>query len=305
MSGEERFELSLEAAKAHEEGFAPVMRRWAERLVDEAGIAPGRRVLDVACGTGIVARTVADRMGDATSVVGLDLNDARLEVARELRPDIEWRQGDAVELPFADGSFDAVLCQAGLMFVPDVTKALAEMSRVTRAGGTVAVMVWDRVGSQPAYDPLIEIAARHAGPDAVTQLGTYFALGDLDELTSRLGSADLHVTHATTHETIVRFPSVDAFVLAEVDATPLAERLTEEQLSAILEDTRESLRPFVEDDGQAAISIRGHRVIAAKVREDPDRREVGRPPGRPTPHPTTPRSGRRIRPPGRRRRRSR
>ena len=227
MSGEERFERSLEAAKAHEEGFVPVMRGFAERLVDEAGIAPGQHVLDVARGTGIVARTVADRVGDATSVVGLDLNDARLAVARELRPAIEWRQGDAVELPFADGSFDAVLSQAGLMFVPDVTKALAEMSRVTRAGGTVAVMVWDHVGSQPAYDPLIEVVARHAGPDAMTLLDVYFALGDLDELTPRLGSADLHVTAATTDETIVRFPSVELFVLAEVDATPLAERITE------------------------------------------------------------------------------
>jgi ubiquinone/menaquinone biosynthesis C-methylase UbiE len=264
MSADETFQLSLEAARAYEEGFVPTLRVWAERLVDEASIAPDQRVLDIACGTGIVARTVADRRGDATGIVGLDLNEAMLTVARELRPDVEWRQGNAMELPFADGSFDVVLCQAGLMFVPDVTETLAEMSRVTRAGGTVAVMVWDRLGSQPAYDPLIEVAARHAGPDAIALLGTYFALGDLDELTSRLGSVDLHVTAATTDETSMPFPSVDAFVMTEVEATPLAERLTEEQLGAILADARDALRPFVEDDGRAAIAIRGHRVIASR-----------------------------------------
>jgi SAM-dependent methyltransferase len=263
MSTSETFRLSLEAAEAYEAGFVPALfAGWAGRLVDEAGISPGQRVLDVACGTGIVARTAADRVGEGGSVTGLDLNDAMLTVARRLRPDLEWRQGDAAELPFPDGSFDVVLCQSGLMFFPDVPKALREMGRVCRGGGTVGLQVWDRRESQPAYAPFIDAAACHAGPDAIELLGTYFNRGDLDELASALSSAGLDVRTVRTEESSLRFPSIDAFVMTEVNATPLGERVADDVLGAVVEDARRVLRPFAIPDGGVAIPIRGHVVTA-------------------------------------------
>jgi ubiquinone/menaquinone biosynthesis C-methylase UbiE len=260
----ETFQIPQEAAESYETMFVPALfGPWSAFLVEEAGLTRGERVLDVACGTGIVARTVADRLGPQATVIGLDLNEAMLTVARRLRPDIEWRQGDAAELPFPDGSFDVVLCQSGLMFFPDVPQALREMARVVTPGGTVAVQVWDRREAQPAYAPFIEVAARHAGPEAIDLLSTYFSRGDLDELSTLLASAGLEVTAIRTRETTLKFGSVDELVMTEVHSTPLAERLSEQILHRILDDTREALSSFVTDGG-AEIPIRGHVVRTEK-----------------------------------------
>jgi len=117
MSATETFRISIERAEAYEAQFVPALfEEWAGRLVAAAGVSPGHRVLDIACGTGIVARTAAGVVGDGENVVGLDLNEAMLTVARRVRPDLGWRQGDAARLPFPDRSFDVVLCQSGLMF---------------------------------------------------------------------------------------------------------------------------------------------------------------------------------------------
>jgi ubiquinone/menaquinone biosynthesis C-methylase UbiE len=104
-SSVETFRISLEAAEVYEAKFVPALfAEWAPHLVDAAGVVPGQAVLDVASGTGIVAREAADRMGGSGNVVGLDLNEAMLAVARGLRSDIEWRQGDAAALPFPDAA---------------------------------------------------------------------------------------------------------------------------------------------------------------------------------------------------------
>jgi ubiquinone/menaquinone biosynthesis C-methylase UbiE len=101
-SSTETFQITAEQAEMYEATFVPaVFADWAPPLVDAAGIQPGQSILDVACGTGIVARTAAASVGSTGRVVGLDLNDAMLGVARRVRPDIEWRQGDAASLPFA------------------------------------------------------------------------------------------------------------------------------------------------------------------------------------------------------------
>src|SRR5688500_3599509 len=120
----ESFQIPLEAAEAYETAFVPAFfAQWAPILCDAAGVTAGQRILDVACGTGIVARTAADRVG-AANVVGVDLNEAMLTVARRVRPDVDWRQGDATALPLDDGSVDTVLCQMALMFFPDRVEAL-------------------------------------------------------------------------------------------------------------------------------------------------------------------------------------
>jgi ubiquinone/menaquinone biosynthesis C-methylase UbiE len=138
----ETFQLSLAAAEAYESKFVPALfAEWAPHLVHIAGVAPGQTVLDVACGTGIVARTSADLLGGHGRVVGLDLNEAMLTVAGRLRPDLEWRHGDAQTLPFADQSFDTVLCQMALMFFPDRVRAVKEMARVVARERIVALSV--------------------------------------------------------------------------------------------------------------------------------------------------------------------
>lgn len=261
----ETFQIPVAAAELYEAKFVPALfGEWAPHLVDAAGVAPGHAVLDVACGTGVVAREAARRVGERGKVVGVDLNPAMLAVARRLRPDLEWRQADAAALPFADGSFDVVLCQAALMFFPDVARALREMARVVTADGTVAVQVWGRLGSQPAYGPFVEVAARHAGPEAVNLLGAYWVLGDLGALTALFQSAGLQVTATRTRLGTARFDSIDELVTTEVESTPLVERISDETYRWILADSRQALAQFRTETGRVEAPIEGHLLTARR-----------------------------------------
>ena len=259
------FQISTEAAEVYERKFVPALfAEWAEHLVEAAGIAPGQSVLDVACGTGVVARAVARRLGGRGSVVGLDLNEGMLELARRMRPDIEWQQGDAAELPFPTASFDAVLCQAALMYFPDRAKALSEMARVVTPQGTVAVQVWGRLESQPGYRLFAEIAARHAGPEARDLISSYFSLGDLDLVFGLFDRGGLEVVGTLTRLGTVRFGSIDEFVKAEIESSPLIERISDDVFRRIVEDGAEALAEFQTEDGRAEIPIEGHLVTARK-----------------------------------------
>jgi ubiquinone/menaquinone biosynthesis C-methylase UbiE len=262
----ETFRLSAAAAELYESRFVPALfAEWAPRLIDLADVTPGQAVLDVACGTGIVARTVADRQRGQGRVVGLDLNEAMLDVARRVGPAIEWRQGDAARLPFPEASFDVALCQMAFMFFPDRTQVLREMARVVTTGGTVAFSVPSRLQSQPAYAPFVELAARHAGPAAVDLLGTYFISGDLEELRGLVEAAGLRLTATRTYLGTVRCPSIDAFVATEVESTPLRERISDDVYARIRDGARQVLAPFAKPDGAAEIPLEGH-VIAARKR---------------------------------------
>jgi len=265
MPTTEDFQVSIDAAEQYEASFVPaIFAEWAPLLADIAGVEPGHSVLDVACGTGIVARTVADRLAGRGRVVGVDRNDGMLAVARRVRPDLEWRQGDVAALPFDDRSFDAVLCQMALMFFPDRTAALRAMGRVGRPGGVVALAVPASLEEQPAYGPFVEMAARVAGPEAVSLLSTYWSCGDLRELQNTVTGAGLDVTEVRTHAGTARFASPDALAVTEVEASPLAARLGPEQYAAIRAGAGEVLAPFTGPDGTLAAPLHGH-LVAARV----------------------------------------
>jgi SAM-dependent methyltransferase len=258
------FQLSVEAAEAYEARFVPaIFAEWAPHLVEAAGVAPGRAVLDVACGTGVVARTAADRMDGRGRVAGADLNEGMLAVAGRLRPDIEWHRADAADLPFEDGSFDAVLCQSALMFFPDRVRALREMARVARAGGTVAVQAWDLLEAQEGYGAMYGAFARHLGPEATELGGTLWALGDLELLGSLFEAGGLTVTGIRTRVGVVRFPSAAEAVATEIDATPLAARIDPGTHRRILDAGVEAMAPFVVDGGRVELPIGGHLVTAS------------------------------------------
>ena len=258
------FQLSVEAAETYEARFVPaIFAGWAPHLVEAAGVAPGQAVLDVACGTGVVARTAADRMGGRGRVAGADLNEGMLAVARRLRPDIEWHQADAAGLPFEDGSFDAVLCQSALMFFPDRVGALREMARVAAPDGTVAVQVWDLLEAQEGYGAMYGAFARHLGPE-VAELGdAYWALGDLELLGSLFEAAGLTVTGVRTRVGTVRFGSAAEAVATEIDATPLGARIDPRPRRRILDAGVEAMARFVVDGGRVGLPIGGHLVTAS------------------------------------------
>ena len=261
----ETFQIPLEVAETYEASFVPALfAEWAPVLVEFANVSAGQSVLDVACGTGIVSRTVADRIGETERLVGMDLNDAMLTVARRVRPDIEWQQGDVAAIPFPDASFDVVLCQMAMMFFPDRVRALREMGRVSTSGGTVAVLVPSSLDAQPVWGPFVDIAAKHAGGDARSLLETYWSCGDLEALKSVFETAGLEVTATRSRVGTARFGSVDALVETEVNSTPLVDRLTEPVFARILAETRDALDPFTTSDGALEGPIECHLLAATK-----------------------------------------
>lgn len=259
----ETFELTPQQAEFYETKFVPALfGEWAPLLVDAAGVRPGASVLDVACGTGVVARAAAERVGDGGKVAGVDRAPAMLDIAARLLPSAEFHLGDAARLPFDDDSFDHVLCQAGLMFFPDARAALAEMARVVTPTGTVGLHVWGRLESSTGYLPFVEVAARHAGPEAIELLSAYHVHGDLEALTRLVRSAGLDVTATTTRLGAMRYDSIDEFLTIEVEGTPLVDRIDEPTYARIRADAHEALGRFVTGSGRVELPIEGHLVVA-------------------------------------------
>lgn len=266
----ETFKVPLEAAEIYEARFVPaIFAEWAGLLVGAAKVRPGQSVLDVACGTGIVARTVSDAVGPTGTVVGLDANPAMLTVARRVRPDLTWQEGDAGALPFPDGGFDVVLCQMALMFFPDRAGALAEMARVATDGGTVGLVVPAAITDQPAYGRVVDIVAAEAGGSAASLLDTYWSCGDRDELRSTAAAAGLRVESIHTHLGTASFGSSDDLVATEVEGSPLADRIDSPAYDRIKERCRTALAEFVTADGALAAPLRGHIVVATPARRPP------------------------------------
>ncbi len=179
--------------------FEPYARDFASRV----HVPEGARVLELACGTGILTRHLRETLPATVRIVATDLNEAMIDHARDrLRPEgnIEWRQTDATSLPFADSSFDAVLCQFGLMFFPDKDAALREIRRVLCPRGTFVFNVWDEI----AHNDLVRIAddvIRNTFPDdPPTFYATPFGFSDperLHGLLERNGFADVNVQHVS------------------------------------------------------------------------------------------------------------
>ena len=172
-------------AQVYDEFFVPALfQQWGGVIADMARVAPGQRVLDVACGTGVLACAAAERVGRDGAVTGLDPNDEMLAVARGKSARIEWRNGRAESLPFADASFDRVASQFGLMFFEDKAAGLREMMRVLRPGGRLAVAVCDALDHSPGYAVLAELLQRLFGATVADAFRAPFALGERKQLRS-------------------------------------------------------------------------------------------------------------------------
>jgi len=134
--------------KLYEKYLVPlIFEPYAADLVSRLTSQPLARVLEIAAGTGVVTRRLASVLPESVSIVATDLNQAMLNLASEVgtkRP-VEWRQADAMRLPFDDSAFDAVVCQFGVMFFPEKSKAFSEARRVLRSGGVFMFNVWDRI----------------------------------------------------------------------------------------------------------------------------------------------------------------
>lgn len=160
MGQEEQRQLRGTGAEMYERGLVPaIFAPWAAVLIKQAALQRGERVLDVACGTGVVARLAAKPVGSTGRIIGLDKDAERLAVACSLPPvpgvSLEWQESNALAMPFADASFDALLCQQGLQFFPDRPAALREMHRALVPGGRLILSVWGSLEQCPGYAALV------------------------------------------------------------------------------------------------------------------------------------------------------
>lgn len=251
-------------AATYEELMVPTLfEPWVHKKISLAEVQPSDRVLDVACGTGAVARAAADRTAIDWTVCGLDPNPGMLAVAEEKAPGIVWKEGVAEEVPCSTNAFDVVFCQFGMMFFEDPTKALREMSRVLAPGGRCIVSVFDSLDYVPGYNVLTRVFEQIVGAEVAQALQHPFSMGNKNELQSICDDAELSSAKITTHEAAAHFPDVRTMVLADVKGWfPFAGiELDDEQIEHVIQQAESALDAFIGSDGQVSFPVRAHFII--------------------------------------------
>jgi ubiquinone/menaquinone biosynthesis C-methylase UbiE len=253
-------------ADVYDEQFVPALfRHWGPVLCDAANITSGQRVLDVACGTGALTVAVADRVSPGGAVLGLDANPEMLAVARRKHADIEWHDGRAESLPFADASFDAVVSQFGLMFFDDRVAALREMQRVLRPGGRLAVAVCDALDQSPGYASLAALLERLFGKGVADAFRAPFVLGDAVALRVLCADAGIAGASVVQRQGTVHFASIDALVSTErACAWTLGGLLDDAQFERLRREAQSTFLPFVDASGTVSFAMPALLVNAPK-----------------------------------------
>ena len=270
MTDLRHWDVGANVAVSYERYLVPaVFRPWALDLVAAAVPRAGERVLDLACGTGIVARLAAPAVGLAGRITGVDSNEQMLAVARSL-PDsqgITWRVGTATALPFADQTFDLVLCQQGLPFFPDRAAALREMARVLVPGGRVALTVWRSLRHNPTFAALVEAVDRYCGAQATATVRLSFTLGEAPELIGLLAQAGFSAIVARPVAKTLRFASPEAFVLQYGAGSPLAAavaQLDPQTRAALAAEVRVVVDAYADDRG-LLVPMEAHMMVAQRA----------------------------------------
>lgn len=245
-------------AEGYESYMVPTLfGPWATILVQAADPRPGERVLDVGCGTGIVARQVVSRLRDNSAVTGLDLSQNMLAIAQAAASregvTVDWREGSAEQLPFTDSSFEVVLSQFALMFFADKHAALAEMRRVVSEDGRVFVSVWQGLHVHPFYQTLHSVIQKRLGVSALQDI---FSLGNADEVQELAHAAGFTRVEVEPMSMTARFPNPDGFLAGEIEvdtaAIPSMQHLDAQArqtiVAAIADDMKSPLEEITHDD---------------------------------------------------------
>lgn len=271
-SNQERWQLSDSGAANYEKFQVPsVFGPMAEMFLKRFPLAPGERVLDLACGTGVVARLAAPLVGASGRVVGVDLSAGMIAVAGgQPAPEgapVEWREGDAAGLPFDEASFDVVLCQQGLQFMPDKAAVLAEMYRVLAPGGRLGLCLWRSVAHSPYMKAATEALARHLGAPSAERMLAPLALGDEDALRRLLEAAGFTGVAFKDIDFVRRMKPPGEAIPGQISSTPVGPdfaALDERTRGEIVAEITRAMAPYIVPDGMVipqgvyvAIAARG------------------------------------------------
>ena len=218
MPQQSGWQLAGTGPESYERHNVIAFMQTAQDLVTLAALRPGERVLDVACGTGVLARLAAKAVGSTGKVAGADLNEGMLGVActqaqqHEGAP-IEWHACDAAALVLSDRAFDVALCQWGLEFFTDRPRGLREIARVLVPGGRLVLRVWRALDRQPFYVVLLNALERYLGAGAGAPIHAAFTLADPHELRTLVTGAGFARVHIRIATNLLRFPSLERYVL--------------------------------------------------------------------------------------------
>jgi ubiquinone/menaquinone biosynthesis C-methylase UbiE len=242
------------APEIYERFFVPAIGLpLAHDLMEAADVRDGERVLDVACGTGVVSRLAAARVGRTGIVAAVDVNPAMLQQARfsseGTEPPIAWYETSAEAMPLPDASFDLVTCQLALMFMTDKPAALQEMRRVLVPGGRAFISV-----PRPTafFDVMHDAIERHVGSDAAAFVRLVFSLHDpgaFETLLDRAGFEDVDVRSASKE---LRLPAAEDFLWQYIQCTPIGASIMtmeESRRAALHRDVVEGWRPWAGEKG--------------------------------------------------------
>ena len=257
MSEASGFQVSGNAAELYERYAVPyVLAPWAPELVELAALQRGDRVLDLACGTGVVARLAAPQVGATGQVIGMDLNAGMIAVARTLpapagRP-IMWVEGSAMAIELPDASVDVILCQQGLQFFPEKLVALREMHRVLVSGGRVLLSVWKSAG--PYNIAVAEALERHVDAETAKKYRASRMVPNAEDLRQWLVEAGFREVRIRPSAMTIRFPAIETFVLRHLSSSPVAgavAALSDAQRVVLAKQVRAALHSFADGDGVA------------------------------------------------------
>lgn len=258
---------ALDAGRGYERLFVPALfASWTQHLITGADVASGQRVLDIACGSGVLARHALAVVGDTGTVTGVDPAPGMIAAAREVEPGIEWVLGAAEELDFADDAFDRVISQFGIMFFQDRLGALREMHRVLVPGGRLAIAVWNGLDHNPAYADIIAVMDEQVGTAAGDALRLPYCMGDARALADLLDQAGFAEIRVDTKSEQAHFPSPRTMVEAELRGwLPLFDiHLDEEKIASVLASSDRKLSKYASSSGEAVFPTSAHIVTAAK-----------------------------------------
>lgn len=240
-------------AENYQRYFVPtIATAVSASLLGAAELQRGERALDVACGTGLIARLAAGQVGPAGSVTGIDLSPDMIEVARTTpsgsdQP-IEWRVGDATALPLPDGGYDVALCQMGLMFMADRPAAVAEMRRVLAPGGRLAVSTPGQI--QPVFEIMEQAIIEHLAPELGAFVSAVFSMHDPAAVSTLLSGAGLKAVESTVSTASFHLPPPAEFLWQYINLTPMGPvvaQAPEAAKSALEEQFAQRCAPYVAD----------------------------------------------------------
>jgi ubiquinone/menaquinone biosynthesis C-methylase UbiE len=244
-------EITDSYVRTHEQYLVPaIYAQWAVRVAEIAKIELGQHVLDVATGTGTLARAAQLETGLTGRVVGLDASEKMLESAHRQSRAIEWKYGDATAMPFEKNEFDRVICQFGLMFIANRVAAIKEMLRVCKPNGLVVLATWGPLPHGEAYDTMTQLIQQHRGYKAASRLSIPWTLGKPGVMDALLLSSG--VNEYECHERVgqARYPSIQSFVETHLRLAGEFDDLDKQDFAEIMNTAYAKLTRFAATGGQ-------------------------------------------------------